>query len=299
MWRRTIAAALISSAASAQAPSGPACDSILRATAVRAERTLVFIATSNKAGGKIPRPFADDLLERMRAAFTLPAKIALPVYNSTPGRLPHDSLNSGTADWLYPSTYVFARVTFDTTGTPRQIRLLEWTHDVSLDSAFLVSLRKALADTSVTNRNGRSIMPGKDSVVIDIEMSDRGWMSKKALATREARVKKNELLVLPIARVMLPHYPNAKAVVPVRPKTSPVFPPAMQQRGKTGKVVIGAILDTAGTFVEPWFVESTNRDFEDAVLAWLPDLRPKPATIAGCPVPVRIRQPVNFAFRAP
>ena len=107
---------------------------------------------------------------------------------------------------------------------------------------------------------------------LDIELNSDGWLTEKERAAREKRVKKNEILILPVARVVLPHYPHAEPVRPINTTPRLVFPPTQRLKNKGGRVIARAIVVVGGRMDAIWFAESTDRGFEASVSDFL--LRP-------------------------
>jgi TonB family protein len=74
----------------------------------------------------------------------------------------------------------------------------------------------------------------------------------------------------------------------------PEYPIGLRYAGVVGQVTLDAVLDTAGNVAEVHVARSNNPFFErpaiDAVMKW----KFTPAMKAGKPVPVRIRQQINF-----
>ena len=80
----------------------------------------------------------------------------------------------------------------------------------------------------------------------------------------------------------------------------PVYPSRLRQQGVTGRVIVSFVVDTAGR-VEPASVSvisATERDFVDPTLEAVRGSRFSPGLLAGCPVRVRIVQPVNYCLGA-
>lgn len=87
-------------------------------------------------------------------------------------------------------------------------------------------------------------------------------------------------------------------VVPVY-QPAPRYPPALQQMGVSGRVVVLFVVDTLGT-VEPgsWRVlSSTHPAFEAAAQEAILKSRFQPARIRGRPVRQLVQQPLSFYVR--
>jgi hypothetical protein len=293
------ASAAVASSAAAQGPTAAECDSILRARAVPAERFVELVITSDRRGGKIPRPFSLALLNRIGNDFSLPSKIAVPIFSLS--RFATDTLGRGKSNWGIPDLDISVRLTLDASGFPRRIQPYALTRAPDLDSSFVNAIRRAFADTAWLQSQALAPQIRGDSVVVDVELTVRSVYTKKELASREKRIRNSELAELTISRVVLPHYPDG--VPPGLPKDAPemTYPERQAAAKKTGHVLMHAILDIDSTMVPSsiHFEESTHPDFEVAVRYWLPGVRYRPARIGACAVPMRVAQPIDFKIPPP
>lgn len=87
------------------------------------------------------------------------------------------------------------------------------------------------------------------------------------------------------------------AVVPDPESGGPAYPPEMLKLGVEGTVLARFVVDTFGRAVPKSFLalQSTNKEFADAVRASLPLMKFRPARLKGVAVPQLVVQ--SFAFR--
>jgi len=78
----------------------------------------------------------------------------------------------------------------------------------------------------------------------------------------------------------------------------PAYPELLRAAGMEGRVVLEVVIDTLGR-AEPGarVVESANRGFDGAALAYVRGARFRPGRVRGRPVRVLIRVPIEFTLR--
>lgn len=270
---------------------------MLRATAVPVQRTVVLVVSAAARGARVPRPFAEELLARVADQFTLPPRILVPLF-AGPGRLP-DSLHRSGDDWMRPALDAMVRVVFDSTGRARRTDFLEPTFDAGLDSSFLATVVGSLENVAWVKERLAGQFSG-DTLGVDVELNVTAVRKKKEQEAHDRRKRDSMFFELPIASVMLPHYPKGKIAASPRRLDPPLeYPESQRFMNKSGHSELHAILDTNGVVLPSSlrFDQSTHRDFDDAVRFWLSAVRYQPSRIGGCPVPVRFRQPFNFLIK--
>jgi TonB family protein len=108
---------------------------------------------------------------------------------------------------------------------------------------------------------------------------------------------------LPVAYYRAVHY--RPGVAQERPRLlhlghQPRFPPAALQAGIGDTMLVAFVVDTTG-HVERGsirFLRATWREYAEEVIKTLRSARFAPARVAGCPVPMRMREPFTFTFQA-
>jgi TonB family protein len=80
---------------------------------------------------------------------------------------------------------------------------------------------------------------------------------------------------------------------------APVFPADLKQRGVTGMVDVGFIVDERGMVARTYVLYSTERGFETPALEAVKNWKFKPAMRDGKPVAVRMAVPINFHLGRP
>jgi hypothetical protein len=264
------------------AQAGQKCDATVMSRAIPVERNIVLTAMTADSTARLPRPLIDDVMEKFGAAFQVPANLSLALYHG-PTYLPADS-GSGNRQYAHPSLHAVVRVKFDRRGVLLRATLFDETFDTRLDSAFVASLGAAFPDSSATAL--RSEM-SRDTLVVDFYLGTEPSITKRQRAEVGRQISLGRLLEMPVARIMLPYFPDAKAARPL-PATGPTS--ALKYLG--GEMIgaiteVHAVLDTAGRFGAIWVSEATNQAAANVEVEHMRMSRFVPATIGGCPVPVR------------
>jgi periplasmic protein TonB len=79
-------------------------------------------------------------------------------------------------------------------------------------------------------------------------------------------------------------------------RISPAYPYEMKRQGQSGSVTVGFIVDTTGAVRDPYIVDSTNREFEQAALQAIQKWRFRPGKKGGRAVNTRMQQPLLFSL---
>jgi hypothetical protein len=276
---------------SAQKNPSPVCDTAaVRASAVRAVRTVELVATPALVENRLPRPFTDELVERIAAEFKMPGRIATGLY-AGPGRLPTDTAAIGDTTWARPDIYVLARVVVNSSGRRRSIGGRLPGGDVELNEVFFGAVARALEDSSWATPTGGTHF-------IDVEVNVRATATTKEIADRTKAEREQRLVIREVGRISLPHYPNAQPPRVVKAGTLR-YPESMRVRNEAGTAKVAMVQDTSGAIVPGslWYSEATSAEFLSAVRNFLRGTRYGPMRIAGCPVTARAIQPFTFSLR--
>jgi hypothetical protein len=261
-----------------------ACDATIKSRAIQVERTILLQAKPADSTAVLPRPLTDEVMEKIAESFRIPANIALLLYNG-PVHLPSDS-GEGKRLFAHPSLGALVRVTFDRRGVARTVVLYDETFDANLDSAFVASIVSAFPDSTTSQARAEMV---RDTIVVDFVLATEPSVTRKQRAEIDKMIGLNRLLELPIGRIALPHFPDAKAgrrLVSTQRYRS-IMP--FQAEDLRGAVVsLHAVLDTTGRLGAMWIPEATNQTVVNLTLEDMHQARFVPATIGGCPIPVRV-----------
>ncbi len=286
------------------APRALACDSAaLRTPLAGATDTLVL--TLRRADGSatpLPSPWAERTLEAIARHLVLPRPVPLPVWGILPSRAPGAA---GTVpDTIVRTISNAALATVTAAGRLEgEPALAASSLDGGIDAALLGAVRaadraRALAPAPVEAGVG----PGEAlRVVVGLGTAGRDVNRAAGPAGADARPAARATSPVTTYPVELVRRDRLVLTEPPGPAASgrpgPRYPKKELKREQEGSTAVEYVLDERGVPVAGTLlaVRYTGWAFARAALDFLPGARFTPGRVAGCAVPMLVRQP--FAFR--
>jgi TonB family protein len=250
------------------------CDSSAIKTPVRSGSVIISVALHGSPWVRVPKSYAELLLEEIASRVALPTPLFLPVFGGAPdavGRRDRAKLTAPTAALQF-------RLTLRRDGSLVWLDQTQRSLSPALDGALENAIRQA--DSARTLPPVPKELRG-DTVVMFITLSAGD---------------KAEAGARPIARAQVP---VVRLTSPVRPRSGNPpyrYPQALRMAGVTGEVLLQFVVDQSGRPVPGTYriVSASHAEFAAALLEVLPTHRFTPARVGDCPVMQLVQAPFSF-----
>jgi TonB family protein len=226
--------------------------------------------------GKEERAALLDIVQHLKSQ--LPAPPASPAPTTSSRFMVLDSATKTYMPVLSPEV----SFTLDDAGTVSEVVFGQQQPGTAADTLFADVLRRIALDAKLAGLARRF---GEKSV----------RLSLFTLFGRDSAGPKVAWAQTPYHQQEVPLYAGTDAKLLPR-STGPQYP-QMQRNSRTNGEVMSKFTINPDGFVAPStirIVRATDKQFGDAVRAWLPTLRFMPATIGGCPVASAVAVPTRF-----
>ena len=280
-------------------PPPPACDSaVLRTPVGSATDTLVL--TLRRADGstaRLPSPWAEATLDAVARHLVLPRPVALPAW--VPLRSLAPGAGQTASDTIVPTLFNAAFAVVTAAGRLQEAPALAASSlDGRADDALLRAVRaadsaRALAPAPVGPGEALRVLVGLGIAGAEADRAAGRARADGGLVAR-ATTAVTTYPVEPIRRdrLLLTESPAPAAATGPGPR----YPSQALRAGEEGSAAVTYVLDEQGVPVAGTLlaVSYTGRAFARAALDFLPGARFTPGRVAGCAVPMLVRQPFEF-----
>jgi len=255
------------------------CDSSAIKTPVRSGSVIISVALHGSPWVRVPKSYAELLLEEIATRVVLPTPLLLPVFGGVFADTSDDAGGRrGRAELTTPTAALQFRLTLRRDGSLVWLDQTQRSLSPALDGALENAIRQA------DSARALPLVPKKlrgDTVVMFITLTAGD---------------KAEAGARPLARAQVP---VVRLTSPVRPRgdnSAFRYPEALRRAGVPGEVLLQFVVDQTGRPVAGTYriVRATYAEFADAVLEVLPTYRFAPARVGECPVMQLVQTP--FAF---